>query len=81
MYIGWFYSPELSAFIRLKQYLEKTKSVKTDFGLIYFLSKTFTACRISKQPYGKSKEVEQLLQSKGITDRSSPEYSAYVVYV
>ena len=75
-----FYSPELSAFIRLRQYLEKTRSVKTDFDLIYFLSKTFTACSISKQPYKKSKEVEQFLQNKGITDRGSPEYSAYVVY-
>lgn len=75
-----FYSPELSAFIRLKQYLEKIKSVKTDFDLIYFLSKTFPACSISKQPYKKSREVEEYLQSKGITDSSSPEYSAYVVY-
>jgi len=75
-----FYSPELSAFIRLKQYLEKTRSVKTDFDLIYFLSKTFATCCISRQPYKKSKEVEQFLQNKGIPDRGNPEYSAYVVY-
>ena len=75
-----FYSPELSAFIRLKQCLEKTKSVKTDFDLIYFLSKTFPACRISRQPFKKSTEVEQFLQNEGIADRGSPEYSAYVVY-
>ena len=74
-----FYSPELSAFIRLKQYLEKTKSVKTDFDLVYFLSKTFTKCNISKQPYKKSEEVEQFLQNEGIADRGNPEYSAYVV--
>jgi len=73
-------SPELNAFIRLNQYLEKTKSVKTDFDLIYFLSKVFSACSISKQPYQKSKEVVQFLQSKGIADRASPEYSAYAVF-
>jgi len=75
-----FYSPELSAFIRLKQYLEKTGSVKIDFDLVYFLSKTFPACCISKQPFKKSKDVEQFLQNRGIADRGSPEYSAYVVY-
>jgi len=75
-----FYSPELSAFIRLKQYLEKTRSVKTDFDLVHFLSKTFTTCNISRQPYKKSEEVRQFLQNKGITDHGTPEYSAYVVY-
>lgn len=75
-----FYSPELSAFIRLRQYLEKTESIKSDFDLIYFLSKTFTACRISKQSYKKSEEVEQFLENIGITDHGSPEYSAFVVY-
>lgn len=75
-----FYSPELSAFIRLKQYLEKIESVKIDFDLVHFLSKTFPACCISRQPFKKSKEVEQFLQNKGIAERGSPEYSAYVVY-
>ena len=75
-----FSSPELSSFIRLNQYLEKTKTVKTDFDLIYFLSKTFPDCRISKQPYTKSKEVEEYLQNHGIADRTNTEYSAYVVY-
>jgi len=73
-------SPELDAFIRLNQYLEKKESVRTDFDLIYFLSKTFSDCRISKQPYQKSKEVEQFLESNSITEHGSPEYSAYVVY-
>jgi len=75
-----FSSPELSAFIRLRQYLERTGSVKTDFDLTRFLSKNFPDCRISKQPYKKSEEVEKFLESKSIVDRTSQEYSAYVVF-
>jgi len=73
-------SPDLQSFIRLNQYLDETKSVKTDFDLIYFLSKTFPDCRISKQPFVKSKEIDEFLQNHGIADRSNHEYSAYVVY-
>lgn len=75
-----FSSPELSAFIRLRQYLEATGSVKSDFDLAYFLSKNFPDCRISKQSYQKSKEVEKFLESRSIADRTNQEYSAYVVF-
>ena len=75
-----FSSPELSAFIRLNQYLEKTKSIRTDFDLVYFILKTFPGCRISKQPYKKSKKVEQFLRSQNIAESTAAEYSAYVVY-
>ena len=72
-------SPELISFIMLNKYVQ-SKGLQTDFDYIYFLSKQFPDCRISKQPRGKSDEVEAFLQSKGIKDRAHPEYSAYVVY-
>jgi helicase len=75
-----FSSPELSAFIRLRQYLERTGSVKTDFDIVYFLSKNFPDCRISKQPHQKSKDVEEFLEGRSIVDRTNQEYSAYVVF-
>jgi len=75
-----FSSPQLSAFVQLNQHLEQCKGVTSDFDLVYFLSKVFPDCRISKQPYVRSKEVEDFLQKRGITDHTSPEYSAYSVY-
>lgn len=73
-------SPELAAFIRLNQHLEDVGSLNADFNLIYFLSKTFPDCRISKKAYKRSNEVDQFLASEGISDRTTPQYSAYVVW-
>ncbi len=75
-----FSSPELVAFIRLNRYIEAHKSLQFDFGFIYFLSKNFPDCRISKQPREKVEEIDSFLQDKGIVDRTHPEYSAYVVH-
>ncbi len=73
-------SPELLAFVHLKKYLDKQKALKFDFDYIHFLSKSFPDCRISKQPKEKAQEIDNFLQNKGISDRTHPEYSAYVVY-
>lgn len=75
-----FSSPELSAFVQLNQYLENRKSVEFNFDLVYFLSRFFPDCRISKQPYVKAKEVEDFLENRGISDRTSQQYSAYAVF-
>jgi replicative superfamily II helicase len=48
-----FSSPELAAFIRLNKYIEAHKSLQFDFDFIYFLSRNFPDCRISKQPREK----------------------------
>jgi len=74
-----FSSPELSAFIQLDQYLGKQGTADIDFQLILFLSRVF-AVTIPKQPYKRSKEVEDFLQNMGITEKTSDEYSAYVVF-
>jgi helicase len=72
-------SPELVAFVRLNRYIEAHKSLEFSFDFIYFLSKSFPDCRISKQPREKAKEIDIFLQNKGIADKAHPEYSAYVV--
>lgn len=73
-------SPELAAFIRLNQYLEKAQSLQADFSLVCFLLKTFPSCRISRQLYKKAEEVDDYLLSKEVDD-SGVGYSAYAVWL
>ncbi|GAF95808.1 unnamed protein product, partial [marine sediment metagenome] len=76
-----FSSPNIADFVSLKRYLERKKKVEIDFELIYFLSKRFEKyCTISKQPRKNSEEVLSFLRSRDITEKTSIEYSAYVVY-
>jgi helicase len=73
-------SPELISFIRLNKYVESIDKLEFNFEFIYFLSKSFSDCRISKQPREKVQEIERFFQNKGVADRTHAEYSAFAVY-
>lgn len=73
-------SPELLSFLRLNAYVKGQETLDFNFNYVHFLSKSFSDCRISKQPRMKVPAIEKYLQAKCIADRAPPEYSAYVTF-
>lgn len=73
-------SPELLSFLRLNAYVKGQETLDFNFNYVHFLSKSFSDCRISKQPRIKVPAIEKYLQAKCIADSAPPEYSAYVTF-
>jgi len=70
----------LETFTEMNRYITEQGEVKTDFDLIYKLTKEFEGARTYKIPRQRSQTVEDFYRVRGIPKPSHAEYSAYAIF-